>query len=149
MSLEPSESTIKAIQDMETSEEEDGDGTAKQKQANTSAVSDVSPSSKTKSTDWRQSLSQARLSSVFESWLRPSTPTSPTRTAKSSTPERMNVSEPKLLDRTSEDVGSHTDQADVVEGDLDMADFEQMLVRENGTGATQRLLRNRNRTNWA
>jgi diaphanous 1 len=145
MSLEPSESTIKAIQDMETSEEEDGDGTAKQ--ANTSAVSDVSPSSKTKSTDWRQSLSQARLSSVFESWLRPSTPTSPTRTAKSSTPERMSVSEPKLLDRTSEDVGSHTDQADVVEGDLDMADFEQMLVRENGTGATQRLLRNRNRTN--
>ena len=123
-----SESLTEASQDIETSEEEDGDGTAKQARA--SAVSDISPPSKVKfeSADWRQSLSQGRLSSVFESWLRPSTPTSPTRAAKNFTPERMSVSEPKLLERTGEDVVSHTSHVDAVEDDLDMADFEQMLV---------------------
>jgi diaphanous 1 len=114
---------------MVTSEEEDGDGTAKQ--ARSSAVSDISPPSKAKSesADWRQSLSQGRLSSVFESWLRPSTPTSPTRASKNFTPERMSVSEPKLLERTGEDVASHTSHVDSAEGDLDLDDFEQMLVR--------------------
>ena len=113
---------------MGTSEEEDGDGTAKQPRA--SAVSDISPPSKAKSesADWRQSLSQGRLSSVFESWLRPSTPTSPTRTAKNFTPERMSVSEPKLLERTSESDISDTSNVDAVEADLDMVDFDQMLV---------------------
>jgi diaphanous 1 len=113
---------------METSEEEDGDGTAKQARA--SAVSDISPPSKVKSEsgDWRQSLSQGRLSSVFESWLRPSTPTSPTRTTKNFTPERMSVSEPKLLERTGEDVASHTSHVDAAEDNPDMDDFEQMLV---------------------
>jgi hypothetical protein len=126
MSYEPSESTIKASQDMETSEEEDGDGTAKQ--ANMSAVSDVPPPSKPKSADWRQSLSQGRLSSVFEGWLRPSTPTSP-RTAKFSTPERMSVSEPKLLEQANGDVGSDASSVDAAEMDLDTENFAQMLVR--------------------
>jgi diaphanous 1 len=110
---------------MEASEEEDGDGTAKQ--ANTSAVSDISPPSKTKSVDWRQSLSQGRLSSVFESWLRPSSPTSP-RTAKVSTPERIGVSETKLLERVNGDAGSDTSSVDAMEADLDTEGFEQMLV---------------------
>lgn len=126
VSFEPSESTIKANQDMETSEEEDGDGTAKQ--VNASAVSDSSPS-KTKSADWRQSLSQGRLSSVFEGWLRPTTPTSPPRAAKAYTPERMSVSEPKLLEPTNGDVGSRTSNVDSVEVDLDTDEVEQMLVR--------------------
>lgn len=112
---------------MET-EEEDGDGTAKQ--ASARAVSDGSPPSpsRTKSTDWRQSLSQARLSSVFEGWLRPSTPTSPPKVAKTSTPERMSVSEPKPLERTNGDVGSDTNSVDAVDVDLDTDGFEQMLV---------------------
>jgi diaphanous 1 len=126
LSVEPSESTVKAALDMDTSEEE-GDGTAKQAITST-AVSDVSPPSKAKSADWRQSLSQGRLSSVFEGWLRPSTPTSPTRTGKSFAPERMSVSEPRLLERTSEDAGSHTGHADAMEAELNMSDFEQMLV---------------------
>jgi hypothetical protein len=114
---------------METSEEEYGDGTAKQARA--SAVSDISPPPskvKSESPDWRQSFSQGRLSSVFESWLRPSTPTSPTRAPKNFTPERMSVSEPKLLEQAGEDVASHTSHVDAVEVDLDMGDFEQMLV---------------------
>jgi hypothetical protein len=40
----------------------------------------------------------------------------------------MSVSEPKLLERTGEDVTSHTSHDDAVETDLDMGDFEQMLV---------------------
>ena len=128
-SFESSESLTEASQDMVTSEEEDGDGTAKQARA--SAVSDISPTSKAKSesADWRQSLSQGRLSSVFESWLRPSTPTSPTRASKNFTPERMSVSEPKLLERADEDTASHKSHIDAEEDDLDMDDFEQMLVR--------------------
>jgi diaphanous 1 len=128
LSLDQSESSTEASHDMGTSEEEDGDGTAKQSRA--SAVSDTSPPSKVKSesADWRQSLSQGRLSSVFEGWLRPSTPTSPTRTARNFTPERMSVSEPKLLERTGESDASDTNNVDAVEADLDMSDFEQMLV---------------------
>ena len=128
LSLDLSESSTEASHDMGTSEEGDGDGTAKQSRAN--AVSDASPPSKAKpeSADWRQSLSQGRLSSVFESWLRPSTPTSPTRSANNFTPERMSVSEPKLLERTSESDTSDTNNVDAVEADLDMGDFEQMLV---------------------
>ena len=128
LSLDQSDSSTEASHDKEISEE-DGDGTAKQLRA--SAVSDASSSSKVKSesADWRQSLSQGRLSSVFESWLRPSTPTSPTRTVKNFTPERMSVSEPKLLERTGgESDASDTNSVDAVEADLDMGDFEQMLV---------------------
>jgi hypothetical protein len=39
----------------------------------------------------------------------------------------MSVSEPKLLERAGEDA-PHTSLVDVVEVDLDMGDFEQMLV---------------------
>jgi diaphanous 1 len=128
LSLDQSESSTEASHGMGMSEEEDGDGTAKQLRA--SAVSDASPPSKVKSEsgDWRQSLSQGRLSSVFEGWLRPSTPTSPTRTTKNFTPERMSVSEPKLLERTGESDASDTNSVDAVETDLDTGDFEQMLV---------------------
>jgi diaphanous 1 len=128
LSLEPSESTTNAIQDTEmSSEEEDGgDGTAKQ--GNARPESDVSPQSRTKSTDWRQSLSQARLSSVFENWLRPSTPTSPTRAHRSSISERMSVSEPKPMERTNSDVDVLTMHSDTGDVDLDMDGFEEMLV---------------------
>ena len=128
MSLEPSESTIKAVQDMEASEEEDAGGTAKQSPP--SAASKVSSPAKTSSTptEWRQSLSQARFSSVFDSWLRPSTPTSPPRVTKDFTPERMSVSEPKLMERTNGDAHSQTSQDDSEEDGLDTSEFEQLLV---------------------
>jgi hypothetical protein len=117
---------MKVIQDTGILEEDGGDGTAKQ--GNTRPESDVSPQSKTKSTDWRQSLSQARLSSVLESWLRPSTPTSPPRAHKSSPSERMSVSEPKPMEQANSGVDIRTIHADTGEDDLDMGDFEQMLV---------------------
>ena len=131
MSLEPSESTVKAVRDMEASEEEDVGGTAKQSPA--SAASKVSPPAKTSSTstDWRQSLSQARFSSVFDSWLRPSTSTSPPRVTKEFTPERMSVSEPMLMGRFKGDAHSQTSQDDSEEDTLDTNEFEQLLVCAN------------------
>jgi hypothetical protein len=41
----------------------------------------------------------------------------------------MSVSEPKLLERADEDAASHKSHIDAEEDDLDMVDFEQMLVR--------------------
>ncbi|KAH9077002.1 armadillo-type protein, partial [Lactarius deliciosus] len=125
MSVEPSESTIKAVQEMEASEEEDAGGTAKQNPAH--PASKV-PSPAKPSTEWRQSLSQARFSSVFDSWLRPSTSTSPPKVTKDSAlPERMSVSEPKLMGRTNGDSHSQTSQDDNWEDGLDTNEFEQML----------------------
>ena len=43
-------------------------------------------------------------------------------------PERMSVSEPKLMERTSKDVNSHLSHVNATEVDLDMGDFDQMLV---------------------
>ena len=130
MSLEPSESTIKAVQEMEASEEEEESGTAKQIPARPASIVSLSSSAKTSSTEWRQSLSQARLSSVFDSWLRSPTSTPP-RVAKVSTPERMSVSEPKLMDRTYGDTDSQTSQDDSGEESLDTDEFEQLLVCSN------------------
>ena len=134
MSLEPSESTIKAVQEMEASEEEeDAGGTAKQIPAppasKVSVASSAKPSST--STEWRQSLSQARFSSVFDSWLRSPTPPSPPRVTKVSTPERMSVSEPKLMGRTNGDALSQTSQDDSGDDVMDTNEFEQLLVCSN------------------
>ena len=131
MSLEPSESTIRAVQDMEASEEEDEGGTAKQStaQAASNVPSPAKPSSS--STEWRQSLSQARLSSVFDSWLRPSISTSPPKVTKDSTPKRMSVSEPKLVGRTNGDDHSQRIQDDSGDDGLDTNEFEQMMVFAN------------------
>jgi diaphanous 1 len=133
MSVEPSESTIKAVQEMEASEEEEESGTAKQIPAHPASKVPDTSSAKTSatSTEWRQSLSQARLSSVFDSWLRSPTPTSPPRVTKVSTPERMSVSEPKLIGLTNGDTDSQTGQEDSVEEGLDTDEFEQLLVCVN------------------
>jgi hypothetical protein len=40
----------------------------------------------------------------------------------------MSVSEPRLLERTGESDTSDTNNDDALEADLDMGDFEQMLV---------------------
>ena len=133
MSLEPSESTIKAVQEMEASEDEDAGGTARQIPAHPASNVSVSSSAKpsSTSTEWRQSLSQARFSNVFDSWLRSPTPASPPRVTKVSTPERMSVSEPKLMGRTNGDAPSQTSQDDSGNDGLDTNEFEQLLVCSN------------------
>ena len=133
MSLEPSESTIKAVQEMEAEEEEEESGTAKQIPARPASIVSLSSPAKTSSTstEWRQSLSQARLSSVFDSWLRSPTSSSPPRVTKVSTPERMSVSEPKLMGRTNGDADSQTSLDDSEEESLDTDEFEQLLVCAN------------------
>lgn len=122
-SLGPSEDTVRRLEDLQESDEEseDGDGTAKQK--------DAPPAPASPPSDWRNSISQNRLSSMFESWIYP-TNTSPSNTTTRS--EKRVVSEPKL-------VAQHTGGSPVAlpptdqhpqesELPLDNAEFEEMLV---------------------
>jgi diaphanous 1 len=134
-SLTPSEDTVRRLASLEESEEEEseGDGTAKQKAD--SANRDSAPTSSgffTATSDWRSSVSRSRLSSMFDSWMHPSTSvSSPTPTLSS--PERRKVSEPKLIAQNtggSVDIKSGFGSPDP-EGGLEVVDateFEHMLV---------------------
>ena len=98
-------------------EEEEESGTAKLKESTPS----LSKSIFTPPSDWRSSLSQSRLSTMFDSWIHPTAVVDPP-----STPERKVVSEPKLMehktgDSTDSIVSSNTNTAESLE-------FEQMLV---------------------
>lgn len=123
-SFEPSESTIRRLAALQESDEDDEDeGTAK-----LSTASDSRPSS-TVTADWRGSLSQNRLSSLFDGWLGPASPTSPNRNITFITADnRKSVSEPMLVEHS---IGRHRANSNVtdepVEG-VDEVDFENMLV---------------------
>jgi len=120
-SLAPSDATIKRLADLQESEEEDeeesaeGEGTAKAQVA----VNQSPTSSPPKSGDWRGTLSQARLSTMFEGWL----PSSPTSAAPAESPAQnkrtsVSVSEPIPL------------QAESAESDSDdLNEFEEMMVK--------------------
>jgi diaphanous 1 len=111
--------------DDEDEDDEDDEGTAK-------IVADKqhSPNS---SSDWRGTVSQNRLSTLFEGWLR-SPPSSPNNnrgnrnTVIHSPDKRMSiVSEPVLVENKvlrSSNSESNTDD----ESDLDETAFDQMLV---------------------
>lgn len=121
---EPSVSTLKKVQDPFSSEDED-EGTAKKKD-----VSSPRPVGSGQS-DWRSSLSPSRFSSIFEGWVRPATPTSPTKADAVMTPS---VSEPTLVRRTSNaGTGPSRRDDDIADEDLDTQDFEEMLVCEEYT----------------
>lgn len=128
-STEPSEDTIRRLADMEE-EEESGEsgGTAKQK-ADTGSEPDLrTPTSGFSApTDWRSSISQNRFSSMFESWIRPTSPTAETTAIPV---ERKVVSDPRLMDRTSRDLGSTgvPTEGDAGANDVDPGEFEEMLV---------------------
>ncbi|TCD69208.1 hypothetical protein EIP91_008311, partial [Steccherinum ochraceum] len=118
-SYEPSEDTVRRLASLEESDEEseDGDGTAKLKE------SSPSPSKSTFSApaDWRSSLSQSRLSTMFDSWIHPTAVVDPPSTP---TPEKKVVSEPKLMEqRTGDSQSIVVRNAD----DDEAAEFEQML----------------------
>lgn len=117
-SYEPSEDTVRRLASLEESDEEseEGDGTAKLKE------SSPSPSKSTFSApnDWRGSLSQSRLSTMFDSWIHPTAVVDPP-----STPEKKVVSEPKLVEhKTGGSPGSPVPNPD----DPEAAEFERMLV---------------------
>lgn len=138
----------------EESNEDEGDGTAKlkgneaaaqakaqQEQQQQQQQQPQSIARQTNSGDWRNSLSQNRLSSFFEGWLRPTSPTgvsggaaggASNRNSAIYLPEaRKSVSEPILMAQTtggaSSAAGSETPSGEGLDP-AESADFEAMLV---------------------
>jgi hypothetical protein len=71
------------------------------------------------------------LSSLFDGWLSTPASTSPTRANTMSASERVNVSEPKLVEHRTGDTHSLNDGDPTRESDGEEPDttaFEQMLV---------------------
>jgi diaphanous 1 len=131
--MEPSEGTLKALQEQD---EDDGDDehTAKATGVIRSPQPQrpVTPPSLTDARERSSSVTQNRLSSMFEGWLRSSSPTSssdsPNRNiAVRGTSNRVSISEPKLLEQqTGASVFSNS-TGEVSDEDFDSA-FEAMLV---------------------
>lgn len=117
---------------MEKSESDDegsieGEGTAKQKKSDDNARA---RDERRNSPDWRSSLSQSRLSSLFGGWVSESPTTTPSRSSAVFAPDL--VSEPKLVGRIPRGAeGARVESPNP--GDLDIeepdsAEFEKMLV---------------------
>jgi diaphanous 1 len=122
-SLEPSESTIRRLVESNTEAEE---GTARF-QTRTSPTSSSIVAARPASPDWRASISQARLSSIFDVWKLSTSPTS--SSPANFTGEKKIVSEPRLVEQHSGSGFLSSDEE--VEGSqkFNSAEFEQMLVR--------------------
>ncbi len=133
-SLAPSEDTVRRLEDLQESEDEgeEGDGTAKQKDLGLS-TSEIEPGNSqvfTSPSDWRNSISQNRLSSIFESWIHP---TATGTTNHVTSPEKKAVSEPKLVPQRpssgpSAAVPSGTQAPQSDRDTVDSSEFEEMLV---------------------
>lgn len=123
-SVGPSESTLKQAANLgkyDEAESSEGEDTAKIK------ITQRPHNERRDSPDWRSSLSQARLSSLFEGWGN----TTPSQASKrdSFSPERVSVSEPKLVQQFTG--GSRSDPGSEVSesAEPDSAEFEALLVR--------------------
>ena len=103
---------------------EEGEGTAKQKEQQAS-LSSPPPS------DWRSSISQNRISTLFDSWMHPTSIASPVGTI--SRVEKKDVSEPVLLAQHTGDglkVESPSEElsSNAAEPSIDGKEFEDMLA---------------------
>ncbi|KAH7919532.1 hypothetical protein BV22DRAFT_1075069, partial [Leucogyrophana mollusca] len=123
-SLQPSEETIKHLKELE-SEEEDGEGTAKQKKSLSEQHAESLAVPRPSSPDWRSSLSQSRLTNLFSSWSQTTAP-APTPAPPSN---RKSVSEPTLMEQhTGGSVSMDRGNQVAEESELfDAAEFEQLL----------------------
>jgi hypothetical protein len=116
---------------METSddgESTDGEDTAKQQKL----VQPPHPHNKRDSPEWRSSLSQNRLSTLFDAWSNNTQSTSPKRVSTVFTSERVSVSEPKLVEHHTGSSGAGSGHGNFENSETeepDSAEFEQMLVR--------------------
>lgn len=155
LSLTPSEHTIRALQDLteedegedetherhtqaeESDSETEAEGTAKQKDLSPPpSTSGAAAGGKGGRPDWRSSISQNRISTMLEGWLRPSTPTHET-THSEATPttppsNRMSVSEPTLLPQSGMRKGEQSNGRRSEDGDeeeeFDSEEFARMVV---------------------
>jgi len=139
----PSESTIRrlaALQEEQDDDEDNDEGTAKIGSPN------VSPSQQnsSKTMEQRGLVTQGRLSSIFDGWLKPTSPTSSSRTsAVISSQNRKSVSEPMLVDQTITFARSSLPESDGNDGEnedgFEIA-FEEMLVSPRFTTRTKKAL---------
>jgi diaphanous 1 len=126
-SMEPSQNTIRrlaALQEEEDEEEEaEEEGTAKMSDGKT-ATPAHSPNS---SADWRGTMSQNRLSSMFDGWL--SSSGNRSSVVLSTEDKRKSVSEPRLVQQhTGGSIHHSESESDTGdESGLD-EDFNRMLV---------------------
>ena len=125
---------MRRLADLQESEEEDegegeGEGTAKLQDAAKTPVAATSASPKfTAPSDWRNSIAQNRLSSLFDSWIHSG---SPTNSIVETTPEKKTVSEPKLISHNTGDSAAKLPAAETSgegEDGPSAQDFEEMLV---------------------
>jgi len=117
----PSEATIKrlaALQESEDEVDDEGDGTAKLDAKVTPSLQDTATA-----VEQRGLVTQGRLSSVFESWLRPTSIASQSRPSASE--YRKSVSEPKPASEPH--VIKRKDVSDSTDDETDNS-FEEMLV---------------------
>ncbi|KAJ3492688.1 hypothetical protein NLJ89_g11182 [Agrocybe chaxingu] len=122
----PSECTIRRLAALQESEDEDEDeGTAK--------IGEKRPSQSDtdKTIEQRGLVTQGRLSTMFEGWLRSTPPTSPNRNSAILSPEnRKSVSEPKLVEKPSRNSFSKASASDSSEDENEddfTASFEEMM----------------------
>ncbi|KAJ3556352.1 hypothetical protein NP233_g11996 [Leucocoprinus birnbaumii] len=135
LSMEPSEGTLKALQEEDEEDEGEDEGTAKV--AGQIRGSDPPPSTPpaTSTVNGQErfgSVTSSRLSSMFDGWLRSSSPTpsSPNRNNAiriANTNNRLSVSEPRLVEQnTGSSILSAEAQESSDDDDFD-SEFEHML----------------------
>lgn len=128
-SSEPSDDTMKRLAQMEELEESEGTAKLKGSDSAPRTVTPASPES-TAPTDWRSSISQNRFSTIFEGWIRPTSPENGNGTVRS---QKKSVSEPKLVaHRTGNSLSRNVTAEQDTGSDVDPVDsdeFEQFLVR--------------------
>jgi diaphanous 1 len=121
-SVQPSEDTLKRFEDIQI-QEDDTEGTAKQKKSTFNAVAANASTAQSASPDWRGSLT-----SLF-AWQQPAPPVS----LPSSSKKRKSVSDPVLVEqRTGGSIMSMT-QSSIPEDnmlEINQAEFERCLVRK-------------------
>lgn len=126
---ELSEATLRRLAALQESDEEDEDeGTTK---LDGKAESHLRHPTATQTMEQRGLVTQGRLSSMFEGWLRPTSPTTARHSTVFISDNKKSVSEPRLVESLTENMheGNQT-TASADEGDLDDFDaaFELMLV---------------------
>ncbi|EJD01599.1 FH2-domain-containing protein [Fomitiporia mediterranea MF3/22] len=135
-SVAPSESTLRRLSDLEA-EEEEGEGTARQKQASSSTPSSPTAKPRSGSPDSTGTFSSKRFSSIFDGWLGSATPESPMQeTVVENSNKRPIVSEPMAVE-------NHTASSDTEsEKSCDEEDFERMIDDLGLRGEKREAMRN-------
>jgi hypothetical protein len=122
-SVRPSEHNLKRCEGIKA-EEDDAEGTTKQKKSTLDALTANACTARATSPDWRGSIT-----SLF-AWQQPAPPTSP---PSSSSTKRKSVSDPILVEQRTGGSVMSVSQPNILEDEMleiDRAEFERCLVRK-------------------